>query len=203
MGKRKTVVIYGGSFNPPHNSHFSIAEQVLNQYEEIEKVIFAPVSDTYPKDSLIENKHRYNMLKMITDKNDRLMVSDIDMHGEKSLPTIRVLEEMQKRFPDKEIRALMGSDNLKDIHTWDRAEELVSKYKFLIMEREPYLVEEIFNENELLKQYKSNFTKINEGIMTNFNSNYIRNQIKYGKSIRYLVPEQVYQYIEENKLYRR
>lgn len=203
MVTRKSVVIYGGSFNPPHNSHFSIAEQVLNQYEEVEKVIFAPVSDKYPKSSLIENKHRYNMLKIITDKNDRFMVSDIDMYGEKSLPTIRVLEEMQKKFPDKEIMALMGSDNLREIHTWDRAEELVSKYKFLVMEREPDMIEDILNENELLKCYQSNFTKINQGIKTNFNSNYIRNQIKNGKSIRYLVPEQVYQYIEENKLYRR
>ena len=203
MVTRKSIVIYGGSFNPPHNSHFSIAEQVLNQYEEVEKVIFAPVSDRYPKDSLIENKHRYNMLKIIADKNDRFMVSDIDMHENRSLSTIEVLEEMQKKFPDKEIWALMGSDNLKEIHTWDRAEELVSKYKFLIMEREPDVIENILNENELLKRYQSNFTKINQGIKTNFNSRYIRNQIKNNKSIRYLVPDQVYQYIKENKLYRR
>lgn len=203
MEQKNNIVVFGGSFNPPLNSHFSIAQQVLNQYEEVEKVIFAPVSDKYPKSSLIENKHRYNMLKIITDKNDRFMVSDIDMYGEKSLPTIRVLEEMQKKFPDKEIMALMGSDNLREIHTWDRAEELVSKYKFLVMEREPDIMEDILNANELLKRYQSNFTKINQGIKTNFNSNYIRNQIKNGKSIRYLVPEQVYQYIEENKLYRR
>ena len=203
MEQRNSIVIYGGSFNPPHNSHFSIAEQVLNQYEEVEKVIFAPVSDKYPKASLIETKHRYNMLKIIADKNDGFMVSDIDMDGDKSLPTINVLEEMQKKFPDKEIWVLMGSDNLREIHTWDRPEELVSKYKFLVMEREPDIIEKIINENELLKHYQSNFIKINQGIKTNFNSNYIRNQIKNNKSIRYLVPDEVYQYIKENKLYRR
>ena len=45
MEKRKSVVIYGGAFNPPHNFHFVIAEQVLSQYEEVEKVIFTPVCD--------------------------------------------------------------------------------------------------------------------------------------------------------------
>lgn len=203
MEQRKSVVIYGGSFNPPHNFHFVIAEQVLSQYEEVEKVIFTPVCDKYPKCGLIENEHRYKMLKIIADRNSKFMVSDIDMHGNNSLPTIETLEKMQKQFPDKEIWSLMGSDNLKQIHTWDRAEELVSKYKFLIMERDQDIMENIIKENPLLRCNQENFKKLNPDIRSNLSSRYVRAQIKNNKSIRYLVPDEVHEYIEKNKLYRR
>ena len=199
----KSIVIFGGSFNPPLNSHFSIAEQVLNQYEEVEKVIFTPVNISYKKEGLIENEHRYNMLKIVADKNTRFMVSNIDMIGNKSLPTIETLQKMQNQHQDREIWALMGSDNLKEIHTWERAEELVSKYKFIIMEREQDIIEDIIKENELLKKYQENFHKLKQDIRSNFNSTYVRNQIKNHKSIRYLVPDEVYEYIEKNQLYRR
>ena len=98
---KKSIVIFGGSFNPPLNSHFSIAQQVLNQFEEVEKIVFIPVNKQYPKDGLLDNEHRYNMLKLVANKNRNFIVSDIDMHGDKSLHTIETLEEMQKQFPDK------------------------------------------------------------------------------------------------------
>ena len=193
--KRKSIVIYGGSFNPPHKFHFLIAEQVLKQFKEVEKVVFVPVNSNYAKDGLVENEHRYNMLKKATEKNSEFIVSDIDMIGESSLPTIEVLEQMQKQFYDKEIWTLMGSYNLKEIHTWDRAEELVSKYKIIIMERNQDIIEDIINENELLKRYRLNLKKLNQE-MNDISSTKTREKIKNGRSIKHLVPAEVYEYIE-------
>jgi len=110
--KQKSIVVFGGSFNPSLNSHFSIAQEVLNQYEQVEKIVFIPVNDKYPKKELIENKHRYNMLKLVAEKNNDFIVSDIEISKEKSVPTIDTLEEIQKQYPNKEIWFLMGSDNL-------------------------------------------------------------------------------------------
>ena len=93
-----SIVVFGGSFNPPLNSHFSIAQQVLNQFEEVEKIVFIPVNKKYPKQGLLDNKHRYNMLKLVADKNGKFEISDMDMCNEKSLPTIETLEEMKKIF---------------------------------------------------------------------------------------------------------
>lgn len=198
---KKSIVIFGGSFNPPLNSHFSIAQQVLNQFEEVEKIVFIPVNKQYPKDGLLDNEHRYNMLKLVANKNRNFIVSDIDMHGDKSLHTIETLEELQKQFPDKEMWFLIGSDNLKELHTWNRPEELVSKYKILVMERENDKMEEIIENNPLLFKHKENFIKLNEEIRSNYSSTYVRAQIKEGKSVRYLLPDEVYEYILENKLY--
>ena len=201
METRKSIVIYGGSFNPPHNVHFLIANQVINQYKQVEKVIFIPINNKYPKDGLIENKHRYNMLKKVIEKNNRFELSDLDMYGEKSLLTINVLEEMQKQYNDKEIWILIGSDNLKKIHRWYRAKELLSQYKILVMERSGDIIENIINENELLKRNKENIKKLNQDIKSDLSSTYIRNQIKNNRNIKNLVPNEVYEYIEENKLY--
>lgn len=200
--KKNSIVVFGGSFNPPLNSHFSIAEQILNQFEEVEKIVFVPVNRNYSKDGLVDNEHRYNMLKLVVNKNDKFIISDIDLHREKSLPTIETLEEIQKQFSDKGIYFIIGSDNLKEIHTWVRAEELISKYKILVMERDKDNIDEIIQNIPLLKRYKINIEKINQEIKSNYNSTYVRTQIKNKKSVRYLMPDEVYEYIEQNKLYR-
>ncbi len=201
LSDKKSIVVFGGSFNPPHNSHFSTAQQVLNQYEEVEKVVFIPVNNKYEKSGLEENEHRYNMLKLVIDKNSNFILSDIDMNGKRALYTIETLEEIQKCFKDKQICFLIGSDNLKELHTWKRAEELLSKYKILVMGRNEDKIEEIIEQNELLKSYRENIRKLEEGIRSNFSSTYIRTQIKKQKSVRYLMPDEVYNYIKTNNLY--
>ena len=202
MEVKNKIVIFGGSFNPPLNSHFAIAEQVLNQYEQVDKVIFIPVNKKYEKDSLIENKHRYEMIKRVVDKNNRFEVSDMDMNGSRSLSTIETIEGIQKIYEDKEIYFLIGSDNLKEINTWNRADELISKYKLLVMERDTDRVEDIIENSEFLKEHKGNIVKLEQQIKSNFNSTYVRGQISHYKSVRYLMPDEVYTYIEENNLYR-
>lgn len=202
MKQKNAIVVFGGSFNPPLNSHFSIAQEVLNQFEEVEKIVFIPVNKKYSKKGLLENEHRYNMLKLVADKNENFIISDMDMSGERSLFTIETLENIQKNFQDKEIWFLIGSDNLKELHTWKRAQDLVSKYKILVMERDNDNMEELIEMNNLLVQYKENFKKLTQEIRSNYSSTYIRKQIKNGKSIRYLLPDEVFEYIKENQLYR-
>lgn len=202
MENRKSIVIYGGSFNPPHNVHFLIAEQVLKEYQEVEKVVFIPVNNKYPKSGIIENEHRYKMLKRVIDKKEKLELSDLDMHGEKSVLTINVLEQMEKQYKDREMWVLVGSDNLKKIHKWYRSEDLLANYKILVMERDGDSVEKIIEENELLKRNKSNIKKLNQDIKSNLSATYIRSRIREGKSIKDLVPKEVAEYIEQNRLFR-
>lgn len=202
MKQKNSIVVFGGSFNPPLNSHFSIAEQVINQYEEVEKIVFVPVSKAYTKEELEENKHRYQMLKLVIDKNPSFFLSDIDMNEHHSLCTIETLERIEKQFPNKKIWFLIGSDNLKELYTWKRAEELVSNYKIVVMERNQDKVEEIIKKDKFLNQHKETIYSLNQEIRTNFSSTYIRAQIKKQKSVRYLLPDEVYQYIQENKLYK-
>lgn len=175
---------------------------MLNQYKEVEKIIFIPVNEKYPKKGLLSNEHRRNMLRLVAKNNSKFLISDMDMNGEKSLPTIETLEEIQKQYQNKQICFLTGSDNLKELHTWNRAEDIVSKYKLIIMERGCDNIEEIIENNSLLLKNRQNIIKLNQEIRSNCSSTYIRNQLKNEKSIKYLVPDEVIEYIETHKIYK-
>lgn len=201
MENKKILAIFGGSFNPPLNSHFSLAEQMLTEYKNIEKVIFVPVSTKYNKKGLLSNEHRYNMLKMVCDKNKDFEVSDIELIQEEQLDTLRTMELMQKEYPDYTLCFTMGTDNLKLISKWSLAEELVTSFKFLIIERDEDDMDEIIKNDEFLIAHKDSFMKVKENIRSNISSTFVREKIKRGKSIRYLTPDEVYYYIKENNLY--
>lgn len=201
MENKKVLAIFGGSFNPPLNSHFSLAEQILNEYENIEKVIFVPVSSKYNKKGLLENQHRYNMLKIVCDKNDEFEVSDIELIQENQLHTLETLELLQEKYLNYELYFTIGTDNLRDIPNWGEVETLLSKFKILVIERDEDVMDEIIENDNFLKQYKDSFIKVKENIRSNISSTFVREKIKRGKSIRYLTPDEVYYYIKENNLY--
>ncbi len=201
MEEKKLLAIFGGSFNPPLNSHFSLAQQIVNEYENIEKVLFVPVNSKYQKKGLLENEHRYNMLKLVCDKNTDFLVSDIEIKQDRQLYTIETLVLLQKEYPDNKICFTIGTDNLKEISKWWCAKELVSTYKILVLERDEDNMEEIINKDEFLLENRTSFIKLKENIRSNISSSFVRDKIKRGKSIRYLTPDEVYYYIEDNNLY--
>ncbi len=202
MENKKALAVFGGSFNPPLNSHFSLAEQIVSEYENIEKVVFVPVNSKYEKAGLLSNEHRYNMLKLVCDKNDNFLLSNIELKQEKQLSTLETLELLQKEYPDNLIYFVLGTDNLKEFSTWRNPEKLVSEFKILVLERDEDKMEEIINSDNFLLKHKDSFIKTKENIRSNISSSFVRNKIRRGKSIRYLVPDEIYFYIKENNLFK-
>lgn len=201
MNDIKRIVVFGGSFNPPLNSHFSLAEQIVNEYEEVDKVLFVPVNNYYNKPGLLGNEHRYNMLKLVVDKNPNFGISRVELDSSRPLFTIETMELLSKEYPDYDMLFTIGSDNLKEIHTWEKAEELVTKYKILVLERDEDNMDEIIASNDFLIKHKDSFIKVKNNVRSNLSSTFVRNKINEGKSIRYLTPDEVVFYIEENNLY--
>lgn len=100
---KKQIVMFGGAFNPPLNSHFLLAQQIVNENEQIEKIVFVPVNSLYGKVGLIDNKHRYHMLKAVCDKNKKFEVSTIELESNRPLYTIETLQRLQEQYPQYEI----------------------------------------------------------------------------------------------------
>lgn len=200
--EKKQIVIFGGSFNPPLNSHFSLAEQIVNEYENVEKVIFVPVNNLYEKADLLTNEHRYNMLNLICSKNPSFEVSRVELDSSRPLYTIETLTLLQDKYPDKSIVFTMGSDNLKQLSTWEKADELVNKFKILVLERDEDNMDEIIDSDEFLKANANSFIKVKNNVRSNLSSTFVRRKIREGKSIRYLTPDEVIFYMEENKLFK-
>lgn len=201
MDEKKIIAVFGGSFNPPLNSHFSLAEQIINEYENIEKVMFLPVNSKYNKSGLISNEHRYNMLKLVCDKNKDFILSDLELKQEVQFSTYETLNLLQKDFPNHKLCFVIGTDNLKTISTWRTVDILLSEFTFLILERDEDNVDEIINNDEFLLKYKNSFVKLKQNIRSNLSSTFVREKIKRGKSIRYLTPDEIYYYIKKNNLY--
>lgn len=200
--KKKQIVIFGGCFNPPLNSHFSLAEQVINEFSNIDKIIFVPVNSNYQKADLISNEHRYQMLKLVCDKNDKFDVSRIEFDSSCSVYTIETLMKFQKIYAEYEIAFMLGSDNLKELPTWQKADELIKAFKIYVLERDKDHMEEIIDSNAFLKKNKQAFIKTTNHITSNLSSTFVRENLKKKKNIRYLTPDEVMFYIDENNLYQ-
>ncbi len=202
MKDDKVIVVFGGSFNPPLNSHFSLAEQIISEYKNVEKVIFVPVSEKYEKEGLLNNKYRYEMLKCVCDKNEKFEVSDIELRKERQPFTIETLDRIQEKYQDKTIWFTTGSDNLKELNTWEKSDELVKKFKVLVLERDDDCLEEIINNNKFLKENENSFIKVKNNVRSSLSSSFVREKIREGKSIRYFTPDEVYSYIKTNNLFK-
>lgn len=200
---KKIIAVFGGSFNPPINSHILLAEQILKEFKNIEKLIFVPVSTKYKKLELADNEHRYNMLKLICCNEDKIEVSDIELKAKRQLYTIETLDLLKKRYGDEyEVYFIMGTDNLKEIETWRKPERLLRDYKIIAIERNNDKLEDIINEINILKENEESIIKLKNIEKINLSSAEVRKKIKNGEDIKGYVPEGINKYIYENKLYK-
>ena len=141
------------------------------------------------------------MLKLVCDKNDKFILSDIEIKQDRQLYTLETLELLQEQYPEYELCFTIGTDNLKSFPTWNNPEELSKKFKILVIERDEDNIEAILDENVFLKEHRNSFIKLKKNIRSNISSSFVRDKLKRGKSIRYLTPDEIYYYIKENKLY--
>jgi nicotinate-nucleotide adenylyltransferase len=190
------IGIFGGSFNPPHKRHEEIAKFLLNEY--VDKIIFVPTGIHYEyKKNLISNIHRYNMVKLITNKYDNMDVCDYEMKDE-VVYTYQTLDYFKSLNPNDEIYFVCGSDNLSYIDKWKNGEYLLSNYKFLVVDRNSNRINELL---EHFSEYKNNIISVNMEL-SNLSSTYVRKNVWKNNEIVRLLDEDVYKYIFEKNLYK-
>lgn len=197
----KPIVIFGGSFNPPTNAHFGLTEQIINDYD-IEKVLFMPVGDHYAKPGLLPSTLRVEMLRQVCEEHDKFEVSTLETEGERQLPTIETLKLLQLEYPNQALWFVLGTDNLRDLPNWDDYEELLTDFYIFVLERGNDKAQDIIEGHSVLKRLKDNIIVMNEEIRTNCSSTIVRNRLRNGKRVEYLVPKAVHLYINENQLYQ-
>lgn len=193
---KEIIAVFGGAFNPPTVAHINFAKQILNKIDRVEKVIFVPVSTKYHKSGLASDADRYNMLKCICDSEECLEVSSIELDSTRQLYTIETLRILKKRYPDKEIYFIIGTDNLKEIKAWYKADLLLQEFKIIVLERNEDIMENIIENDNFLKQYESSFIKLQHIEKMHISSTYIRKQIELGNPVDTLVPNQLIEKID-------
>ena len=190
---------FGGSFNPPTKAHVHLAEKVVNEMK-LDKLFFVPVGNYYFKDGLIDEKYRYEMLRLICEKNNKLGVLDIELGINKTLKAIDAFNMIKEEYPNDDLYYIMGADNLSKILNWKDSENLIKNFKFIILQRDGYMVNSIIDKNPILSKYKNNFKVIENIQYSRSSSTDVRNKIKLAdKNID--IPDEIEEYIKENELY--
>ncbi len=185
------IGIFGGSFNPIHNGHLIIAEYI-REIKNLDKIIFIPVGKpSHRENNLEERLLRAEMVKRAISKNEYFEFSDIEIKKETTSYSIDTLRELIRIHGEHEYFEIIGQDAAEILSTWKEIDNLMQMAKFLILKR--------FGSN-FINSYDR--AEIIEGPIIEISATEIRNRIKSGKSIKYLVPEDVEEIIINNKLYR-
>lgn len=200
MGKKR-VGIFGGTFDPIHMGHLIVAETIMDEFH-LDKVVFIPAAvPPHKLDKQISPaKHRYMMTMLATCSNPRFQVSDMEMHRQGpsySRDTLAQLIEEHGR--DTEFYFIVGADSVENLHTWNRIDELLTMCHFIGASR-PGCMPDM---EKISKRFGPLAEKIHclETPELEISSTEIRHRVGQKRTIRYIVPETVEQYIYKEKLY--
>lgn len=187
------IGILGGTFNPIHIGHLILAEEALSKLN-LDKVVFVP---TYlPPHKNVEGKvkpqERLRMAKLAIEGNPAFEISTFEIESKKKSYSVETLKEFRKKYGKAaQLFFLTGSDLLKDLFSWKDVSEIFKMSKFIVANRPGYPVTDVPEEAETVV-----ITPIQ------VSSEDIRRRLKAGRSIRYLVPEKVRDYIIVHNLYK-
>ena len=203
-----SIGIMGGTFNPIHTGHLIAAELVREQMN-LDKIIFIPTGNPPHKSSntILDSEHRVNMIKLATGGNDYFSISEIEVEREGKTYTYDTLkqlhenDQLQSNRTGNEFYFIIGFDTLKELDTWKNINEICKLCKFIVVNRNNDKNE---MQQEILKLEQLYGAQIIHTEIPNIelSSTEIRKRIYEHKSIRYMVTDEVYDYIAKNELYK-
>ncbi len=205
----KSVALFGGTFNPIHYGHLAIAEEVRTKFN-LDKVIFVPTYLPPHKEpeTLVDAKQRLIMTNLATVSNPCFEVSMFEVHKGGKSYTIDTVKHFRQLFGDKvQLYFIVGADMLMEISTWKNIEELLKLCRFIAVPRPGYDIQKIFNQYFLASENYSVANELLDNIliediaMLDISATNIRRRVKEWKSIKYLLPEPVEQFIHNHQLY--
>lgn len=198
----KKYGIFGGSFNPIHYGHLMICEYIKEEMG-LDKVIFIPTGNPPHKEIEVSAEDRYEMVRLAISPNPDFEISDIETTRVNLSYTVDTIRELKKIYKKEKLYFLIGLDSLFQLKTWKKIGDLSQEIEFVVALRPGYIdKEEINNEIDFLGE---NFgTKINliKTPLYEISSTDLRDRIHEGKSLRYLIPKKVLDYIEESGFYK-
>lgn len=188
------IGIMGGTFDPIHYGHCFIASEAKEVFD-LDRVVFVPCHQPPHKRAaeLADGEERYRMILLAIQANPDFLISSIELdRGGKSYSIETVADLQEKHGGDAEIFFIMGMDGLKELSAWKNIEELAKRCRFIVATRRGWKEEE--------SPWKD-VCHIMEVPALEISSTDIRNRVKCGRPIKYLVPEVVEKYICDHGLY--
>lgn len=186
----KKIGILGGTFDPPHFGHLLIANEVYHGLE-LDEVWFLPNQEPphKKKNNEVSNENRVAMLKLATEGISFFKVETIELERLGPSYSYDTMKQLIDRYPTVQFHFIIGGDMIEYLPKWYKIEELLKMVSFVGVNRPHYQAETPFPIQHL------------EVPNVDVSSSLIRNRVAEGKTIRYLLPDTVIDYLKENRLY--
>ncbi len=191
------LCVFQGTFNPIHNAHLRVGEFLADKFD---KILFIPAYQPPHKSvELNMTSHRFEMVKIATENNNKFEVSDIEYkRGGKSYTYLTICELYNLYQIDGKINFIIGTDAFRHIESWYEADKLKKLVKFLVFVREDKFD---ISEYDVLKKKGYDFEFQNLPF-EDISSTDLRNKIKAGENVENYLPQKVKDYIENHELYK-
>jgi nicotinate-nucleotide adenylyltransferase len=209
------IGIFGGTFNPIHFAHLRIVEEIRETFA-LSKVIFVPAA-TPPHKPLADDLSFTERLKMVglaVQGNPHFTVSDLEGQREGKSYSIDTLRVFREKYPTDELFFIMGSDSFADFKSWKNYSAIFSCCNIITISRPGTRLslnqalpvdiahEFCYHESQNRLSHRSGYSVYSiEGTQLDISSTAIRSLLRQGKSIKYLLPATVEQYIKQQRFY--
>ena len=194
MNRAETIGLLGGSFNPVHMGHMMLAAY-MTQWGVVDKVwlTLSPRNPLKDPAGLLPDTRRLAMLEIATRGADRIDTCDIELSMPRPSYTIDTLDLLAKRYPAKRFKLIIGSDNWLIFDKWRDAQRILDDYGVIVYPRPGFPVDDTHVDGmELVRP-----------MTVNLSSTQVREAIARGRDMTYFLPQGVYKYIIDNKLYKK
>lgn len=190
------VGLYFGTFNPIHIGHLIIANHIV-EHSNLDEVwlVVSPHNPFKEKKSLLDNHHRLAMVQLAIEDYPKLRASDIEFKLSQPSYTIHTLVYLAEKYPKHTFSLIMGADNLNGFHKW-------KNYELILQNHLVYVYPRINTSDEKVALLNHpSICKVDAPIVE-IAATSIRNDIKNKKNVKPLLPNKVWNYIDEMNFYK-
>lgn len=190
------IGLLGGTFDPVHNGHLSIANSFINSglIDEL-WVLLTPFPPHKNGNQHASYNDRLNMLKYAFEGVEKVSISTVENELPKPSYTVQTIRYLKKTYPLVNFYYCMGEDSLSQFHTWKYYREILDECELLVAHRPKAQHEDV--DSHILEK-----TRFVDHDPVNISSSQIKEYLKEGKSISELVPDKVTETIDNKQLYR-
>jgi len=197
------VGIMGGTFDPPHIAHLIIAELARARLD-LDKVIFIPAGEPWMKSARIVTSAdgRVEMVSLAISSNPAFSLSLIEVNRTGPTYTIDTIEQLSGEVGyDVGLFLLLGWDSAAELPSWKAPDRITKMARIVVFPRPGFTKPEPEDLEKAMPGIAERMVYMDEPYL-GISSTCIRQRIREGKSVRYLVPDKVWQYIDEHNQYK-